>query len=103
MSLAEQIEDARHALDVQTIAERATGLKGPAALLAYVDELLGMREEVLHYQREFHRLRDELSALREAAGKVTCFQCKGSRKVFGLPCPDCAALRALLNPPGEKP
>lgn len=33
-------------------------------LLAYVDELLGMREEVLHYQREFHRLR-------EAARKVT--------------------------------
>ena len=29
------------------------------ALRAERDELIGMREEVLHYQREFHRLRDE--------------------------------------------
>ena len=28
-------------------------------LRAERDELIGMREEVLHYQREFHRLRDE--------------------------------------------
>lgn len=30
-----------------------------------VEELQGMREEVLHYQREFHRLRDENETLRE--------------------------------------
>lgn len=26
-----------------------------------ISELIGMREEVLHYQREFHRMRDKLA------------------------------------------
>jgi hypothetical protein len=42
----------------------------------------------------------EVDALREAAGKVTCFRCAGSGVAPpypGSPCPDCAALRALLE------
>jgi hypothetical protein len=47
----------------------------------------------------------ELKALREAAGKVICYECGATGKIHQggvpgewLPCPDCADLRALLNP-----
>jgi hypothetical protein len=53
------------------------------------------------------RLRDENAALREAAGKVTCRRCNSTGEVpctngpvyWDEPCPDCAALRALLEKP----
>lgn len=45
----------------------------------------------------------DYDALREAAWRVQCYRCKGRGHVMGaigsdrIPCPDCAALRALLN------
>ena len=39
-----------------------------------------------------------VDALREAAGKVTCWECNGTEFVGDDPCPDCASLRALLSP-----
>lgn len=51
---------------------------------------------------------DYIDALRKAAEKVTCKYCGGLGWIVPLyeddrtfekaPCPDCAALRALLNP-----
>jgi hypothetical protein len=40
-------------------------------------------------------------ALRAAAGKVTCWECNGTGLIDDASCPDCADLRALLNPPGN--
>jgi hypothetical protein len=54
---------------------------------------------------DYDRLRAERDALREAAGKVICYECGATGKIHQggvpgewLPCPDCADLRALLNP-----
>jgi hypothetical protein len=52
-------------------------------------------------------LRAELAALREAAGKVTCWRCRSTSQAYTFSdgmfecneCPDCADLRKLL---GEK-
>jgi hypothetical protein len=59
------------------------------------------------YACHLHAAKEELKALREAAEKVTCARCMGSGLKYPQiaqgysadPCPDCADLRALLNPP----
>lgn len=52
------------------------------------------------FERKWYLRGDELDALREAAGKVTCATC-GNGGEFprgsGRPCPDCSALRALFK------
>jgi hypothetical protein len=62
-----------------------------------------MVQDIIDQQdREIAALRAERDALRAAAGKVTCMACCGSGDMGeGIPCPDCADLRALLNPPGN--
>lgn len=76
--------------------------KDRRALLTYMDELLAL----------LHRTEDEKMTLREAAGKVTCWECNDSgRMVNGLyalptepefiPCPYCAPIRNLRALLGE--
>ena len=89
---------------LQSVYDRRT-------LLRYVDELradLAAERLVTKWNCEMSEaccqcqdLRDELAALKEAAGKVTCRMCRNSGIVFDAngshPCPDCADLRRLLE------
>jgi chromosome segregation ATPase len=85
-------------------AEAVAENKDAKAQLAALRELL--REELNSANaRAFGgevasgRLGDELDALREAAGKVTCWECNGTGLIDDASCPDCADLRALLQEP----
>jgi hypothetical protein len=78
-----------------------------ADLASVTTTMLAIREQRDQYSAE-------LAALKEAAGKVTCFRCSGmgyevvtdyisaqtgKRQTKRVPCPDCADLRKRL---GEK-
>lgn len=64
------------------------------------DELIGMRSEVLEYQREFHRLRDQLAAskqheaelMAEIAELVAALSYEISDHLKGCECTGCEAL-----------
>ena len=86
------------------------------ALLAYVDALRDAikleRGKTESSDADNQRLRDELDALREAAGRVTCALCEDSytrpvildgNVIAYTACPDCASLRALLSPAPSTP
>ena len=76
-------------------------LQDRRALIAYVKEL---REELAAAERGHDAAHEacvkydaELSALKAAAGKVTCYECSGAGTWIGPDCPDCAELRELLK------
>ena len=87
--------------------ETLTVVHDRRALLAYVDTLQVDNVQANEFLNErINELHGQVSALREAARKVTCANCAGSGRVYRHPitvpqiCPDCADLHRLL---GEKP
>jgi hypothetical protein len=77
-----------------------TGKSIPEHIASLRAENAALLDELETFRLGKHH--NENAALREAAGKVTCLRCGGGR-VCGPsntePCPDCAALRALLERP----
>jgi hypothetical protein len=112
-------------IDLEAIREQ-DALMGPGelqgpwahrrALLAYVDALRGQLADktaeaanalcLLADEQDSHtETKAQLSALREAAGEVECYWCRGSGNFLGTgrDCDRCADLRALLNPEPPTP
>lgn len=97
---ANMSKDIAHRLAAWPVADRR-------ALLAYVDE---QEKYVQELRVERAAFRQELDALRAAAGKVTCWRCEGFGELkspyeegAGMddadPCPDCTDLRRYLGEP----
>lgn len=84
-----------------------------AEYIAEIESLRASLETAVGANALWKRLHDEkcaeLAALREAAGKVTCWRCDGKGNLWSGPltdatgaavprrCPDCADIRAILE------